>query len=70
MTDAERDVLAKFRLGSHITHADTCATITTQVELQQYRIGLQQRGALTSEAMGAIERRRAMLQRDLGVRGR
>ncbi len=70
MTESERIILDKHRRGEHITPEDTCATISTQVELQEYRIGLQQRGALTSEAMGAIERRRAALQRDQGVRGR
>lgn len=55
---SERAVLDKHRRGEAITPADTVATITTEAELEMYRIGLDQRGALDARAKNAIETRR------------
>lgn len=69
MTEAERAILDKHRAGQVITPADTCATITSEVELEQYSLGLKQRGALTTDAMHAIAVRRHALRASKGVRG-
>jgi len=69
MTPAEAAIIAKVRRNEPILPADTCATIETEAELEQYRIGLQQRGALTDDALHAIAVRRVEIQRRKGVQG-
>lgn len=69
MTPAEAAIIAKARRNEPITPADTCATIETEAELEQYRLGLKQRGALTDEALNAVAVRRVEIQRRKGVRG-
>jgi hypothetical protein len=56
-------LLDKLRSGAVITPADTCSTITTLAELDAYRKGLSERGALTSDAMAAIRDRQDSLKR-------
>lgn len=68
-TAAEQLLLEKARRGERILPADTCATITTEVELEQYRLALRAAGGLTDEAQQAVARRRVELQRAKGVRG-
>lgn len=63
----EQEVLEKARRGLPITAVDVCRTITTEAELESYRAGLKLRGALTTDAMSAIEQRRAQLQKAKGV---
>lgn len=67
MTEAERDILDKSRRGMPITTADICATITTEAELASFQAGLKLRGAMTGEAIQAIEQRRHQLQKAKGV---
>lgn len=67
VTDAQRDILDKARRGLPITPEDVCRTIECEVELESYRAGLRLRGALTTDAMTAIEQRRFQLQRAKGV---
>lgn len=67
MTDAERDILAKHRRGLPITADDVVQTITTEAELEGFRAGLRLRGALTADALTAIETRRFQLQKSKGV---
>lgn len=62
------DILALIRAGGTPTPAMTCATITTLVELEQYRIGLKLTGRLTDEANHAIAVRGHQL-RQKGARG-
>jgi len=65
MTGPERDILAAQRAGKPVTAAMTCATISTLEELNHYRVGLSERGALTSDAMAAIrDRQDALLRGD------
>lgn len=59
-------ILAKVRAGKQITHDDVAGTITTLEELEAYRLGLRGRGALTTDALAAIEARRFVLQRGVG----
>lgn len=66
MTSPTEDILALIRSGGTPTPDMTCATITTTVELECYRLGLRERGALTSDAVHAIEARR----KALAARGR
>lgn len=46
-----------------------CADITSEIELEHYRLGLLAREGLTTDAASAIARRRVELQRAKGVRG-
>lgn len=68
-TTDEIALLLKARRGQTITPEDTCATIGSEAELEEYRLGLRLRGALTDEASRAIAHRRVELQRAKGVRG-
>lgn len=67
VTEAEQDILDKSRRGLPIMPWDVCRTITTEAELEGYRAGLKLRGALTTDAMTAIEQRRFQLQKAKGV---
>ncbi len=67
MSDAQQDILDKARRGLPITEWDVCRTITTEAELESYRAGLRLRGALTRDAITAIEQRRFQLQKAKGV---
>lgn len=58
----ERALLEKQRRGEVITPVDTVTTITTEAELEVYRHGLEQRGALDARAKNAIETRRHMIR--------
>jgi hypothetical protein len=69
MTDAADTLRRIWRSGGTPTPGEICDDITTEVELEQYRIGLRARGALSDDANGAIARRRIELQRAKGVRG-
>ncbi|MES2753802.1 MAG: hypothetical protein V4659_03980 [Pseudomonadota bacterium] len=69
MSAAERHALAKHRAGKDLSQDDVCATIACETELEQYRLGLKQRGALDAVAMKAIEVRRHALRAAKGVRG-
>lgn len=57
----EQRILDAVRAGHPVTHAMTCDTITTAQELDAYRSGIRGRGALTADAIKAIERRRGEL---------
>jgi hypothetical protein len=57
MTYATDHILAKLRAGQVITPADTVQTIETADEMTAYSDGLKARGALTADALQAIERR-------------
>ena len=57
------NILAALRAGGIVTPDMTCATIGSVEELDAYRAGLQSRGALTHEAVHAIEARRKALDR-------
>ena len=59
--------LEKARRGMPITAEDVCATITSEAELEGYRARLKLRGALSADAMSAIETRRYQLQKQKGV---
>ena len=61
MTSPAEDILALIRAGGTPTPEMTCATITTTVELECYRLGLRERGGLTGDAVAAIEARRKVL---------
>ena len=63
----EREILEKARRGHEISTADICTTIACEAELESFRAGLKLRGALTGEAMHAIEQRRYQLQKAKGV---
>ncbi len=67
VTDAQQDILDKARRGLPITEWDVCRTIECEAELESYRAGLRLRGALTPDAMRAIEQRRFQLQKAKGV---
>lgn len=54
----ERAILEKHRRGEAVTVSDTVRTITTEAELETFRHGLDQRGALDARAKNAIETRR------------
>lgn len=62
MTEADRHLLALVRAGVAPTPADICATISSLAELDAYRRGLSQRGALTTDVMAAIRDRMDFLQ--------
>lgn len=66
---AQQLLIDKARGGHAITHSEICATIDTEAELEQFRLGLQGRGALTDDARHAIAVRRVEIQRAKGVRG-
>ena len=57
MTHAQTHLLAKARAGQPITPDDVVPTITSRDELAAYRDGLKLRGALTADAMQAVQRR-------------
>ena len=61
-------ILAKIRRGEPLTEAEKCAGITSETELEQYRLGLRNGGRLTADAMQAIEVRRRELLVAKGVR--
>jgi hypothetical protein len=69
MTESERRILDKTRAGQTVTPQDICATITSEVELEQDRLGLRARGALDADAAKAVEARRHGLRAAKGVRG-
>lgn len=55
---AQERALAKIRRGQPLTEDDKADTITSADELAAYEDGLKRRGALTTDAMAAITRRR------------
>lgn len=60
-------LIAAWRKGREADISDVVATIETEVEIESFRAGLKLRGALTGEAMQAIEQRRYQLQKAKGV---
>ena len=64
---ARDNLLHAWRMGREADPADTVETITTEAELEMYRVRLRDRGALTDAALFAIERRRHQLQKAKGV---
>lgn len=58
----------KIRRGEPLTEAEKCAGITSETELEQYRLGLRNDGRLTPDAMQAIEWHRRALRKAKGVR--
>lgn len=63
MTEAEARILERARMGAMPTPAETAATITSLEELDAYRKGLTDRGALTADAMAAIRDRQDEIRR-------
>ena len=61
MTSPTEAIMDIIRAGGTPTPEMTCATIATGEELDAYRAGLRARGALTNEAVAAIEARRKVL---------
>ena len=61
-------ILAKIRRGEALTEAEKCAGITSETELEQYRLGLRNDGRLDADALKAIEVRRHALRKAKGVR--
>lgn len=68
MTSPEQNISEKRKRGEPITMADTLATISSEVELEQFRIGLDQRGALDARALNLIAVRRHDIRKTKGVR--
>lgn len=62
MTEADRHILAVVRSGRAPTPEETVATIASLEELDAYRVGLSQRGALTTDAYAAIRARQDQLR--------
>ena len=60
---AQERALAKIRRGQPLTADDKVNTITSLPELDAYMDGLKRRGALTTDDMTAIERRRGELSK-------
>lgn len=60
---AQERALAKIRRGQPLTSDDKVNTITSLPELDAYLAGLKSRGALTTDDMTAIERRRGELSK-------
>lgn len=61
-------ILAKIRRGEALTEAEKCAGITSETELEQYRLGLRNDGRLTPDAMKAIDVLLHALRKAKGVR--
>ena len=61
-------ILAKIRRGEALTDAEQCATITSETELEQYRLCLRDTGRLTPDALKAIETRRYQMRKGKGAR--
>lgn len=61
MTPAENRILERAKQGIPPTPADIVQTIACLAELDGYRQGLSQRGALTTDAMAAIKARQDQL---------
>jgi hypothetical protein len=65
MTAAERRIYTALKAGQRVTPAMTVATISTLAELDAYRKGMTENGALTSDAMAAIRDRQDELRKGL-----
>jgi hypothetical protein len=64
VTEVERNLLLRARMGVAVATADVCATITSLAELDGYETALKAAGAWDVEALAAIAARR----RTLGAR--
>lgn len=67
MVSARDRLLAAWRARIDPDFRDIVETIETEAELASFHAGLRLRGALTTDAMTAIEQRRFQLQRAKGV---